>query len=310
MEFHFGLWNGVSALYSASGRQLGEDNTRPLRLNHGIPAETINCKYAGSRNGRAINMSALRIAMQNFDEALAITAAVKNHHLAHRPQTHILGIWDLYIMARASIALIAYQKRFTRQNSSGPRVDDALASQYQFISGVFMICRDMMENADPAIAKNHPITAEALYRYADEHGIFLSFNGMACAGSTKKILDFLAFCCTGDGETAKLTDIVNEPENWYQYALATVELDCFIEAERAHRRAKEGANASTSFERAREIYRNLGNYARQQMDDPEAVTEFLLFEDSALARQNRILRLLGRPTISEIPRDHFIARMA
>jgi len=188
METRYGLWNGVSALFSQSGRQLGEENTRPFILNHHVPAQTIDCKYEGSRAGRAINMSALRIAMTNFDAALAITAAVRDFHaekIGQKSDSAKLG----------SIALIAYQHRFTPANGLAPAPDaivpDALASQYQFISGVFMICREMMKCGDATIAKNNVTSAAQLYSYADEKEIFISYNGMACAGSTKKIMEFL-----------------------------------------------------------------------------------------------------------------------
>lgn len=305
MEFHYGLWNGVSALYSDSGRQLGEENTRPFALNHHVPAETIRCKYKGSRESRLINMSALRIAMQNFDGALAITGLVGRFHLSRTLNAGPIGIWDLYIMARASIALIAYQKRFNGkrigQANVPSAVSDALTSQYQFISGVFMICRHMMENADPAIASNAPITADALYDYADRHGIFISFNDMACAGSTKKIMEFLEFCNTVAGQSADqdfaLHDIVKEPENWYQYALATIDLDCFIEHER-------------SLQNSAQIYQDVGAHVRRLIDAPPQANKVLSFEQGALMRQNKILELLGRTSIKRLPAKHIGARLS
>ncbi len=302
MEFHFGLWNGVSALFTEGGRQLGEENARPLTLNHHVPAETHACKYPGSRDGRLINMSALRTAMQNFDAALAITEAVRRAYLGLLPTGHQLGIWDLNIIARASIALVAYQQRFARQNPAPKAVSDALASQYQFISGVFMICRHMMENADPTIAANRPMSAEALYAYADDHGIFISFNGMACAGSTKKIHDFLAFCNQGSGDPVNLAEIVSEPDNWLRYALAAIELDCVVEAERA---SLAGQSASA------DQFRSFGSYVRELMgEDAASISPNLALEDAALQRQNRICEVLGRPPLDALPSKHIAARLA
>lgn len=314
MESRYGLWNGVSALYSDSGRQLGEENARPFVLNHHVPAETINCKYKGSRSGRQINMSALRIAMQNFDEALAITGAVRKHHLQNIPEKQPLGIWDLYIIARASIALVAYQKRFARQSSLEPSVCDALSSQYQFISGVFMICRDMMEQGDDAITQNSPISAEMLYSYADRRGIFISFNGMACAGSTKKIMDFLEFCNTGALAKADteydLAQLVCEPSNWYQYALATVELDCFIEQERADLSLQTPSVDVEITHRSAAIYSGLRAYCCLIADGLGQVDQGIGFDDQVLARQNAILQILGRPAIKRIPTQHLKDRLA
>ena len=310
MEFHYGLWNGVSALYSDSGRQLGEENARPLTLNHHVPAETLMCKYAGSREGRQINISALRIAMQNFGPALAITEAVRRRYLDLLQPSHQLGIWDLNIIARASIALVAYQQRFARQKLVSKTVSDALTSQYQFISGVFMICRHMMENADPLISNNQPLAAQTLYDYADKHGIFISFNGMACAGSTKKIIEFLEFCNQGDEEAADLTTIVTEPDNWLQYALAAIEFDCLIEEERAFTAQGDQPDVALIHEGSAQIYRDFGDYLRGLMDrETSQAAEAQKFEAAALERQNGILDLLGRKNMQNLPRNHVLARI-
>ena len=304
MEFHYGLWNGVSALFCDSGRQLGEENARPLALNWHVDAETLACKYPGSREGRLINMSALRTAMQNFDAALAITDAVRKAYLGLLPADHTPGIWDLNTIARASISLVAYQKRFVRQAPPSTTVSDALTSQYQFISGVYMICRHMIASADPVIGENRPINAEDLYRYADEHGIFVSFNGMACAGSAKKIHEFLDFCNAGGSSEAQLGEWVSEPDNWLQYALAAIELDCLVEQARAMASGKSSQQTAQMLE-------DMRRYLHPVMDRaPELADDSLAFEQAVLARQNRILNLLGRPAISAIPRDHFTARLA
>jgi hypothetical protein len=312
MEFHWGLWNGVSALYSEGGRQLGEENTRPFLLNHHLDAQTIACKYEGSRRGRLINMSALRTAMQNFDAALAVTEAVRAYHIAQGLKSppsdaDALGIWDLYVIARCSIALVAFQQREQhgdRSQLAGKKtVSDVLTSQYQFISGVFMICRHMMEHDDPAIASNQIVSAEALYQYADDHGIFISFNGMACAGSFAKIMEFLRFCHSGGGQSADLLEIVSAPDKWYQYALATVELDCLIEQERLRARGEAGG-----------IYLGLGAYVRSLMAEPPETSHRAPknggFEAAALARQNRILALLGCPAMTRLPAKHVAQRLA
>lgn len=313
MEFHYGLWLGVSALYSESGRQLGEENTRPFLLNHHIPAEKIVCKYEGSREGRLINMSALKPAMQNFDAALAITKAVQSYHLARKHSSGPFGVWDLYILSRASIALIAYTVRFRRQVSPKIKVSDALTSQFQFISGVFMICRHMMETGNASIATNQPLAHQTLFNYADEHQIFISFNGMACAGSTKKILEFLEFCndhspLTGKSEIA-LDTIVSEPDNWYEYALACIELDCFVEQERMARMKRE-ANRSTEDDAA-DIYNAVGDYVRGLMQVHAPADKISsAFEEGALLRQNRILRILGKQSIHRLDPKHIDARLA
>ncbi len=323
MEVRYGLWQGVSALYSESGRQLGEENTRPFTFNHHVPAETLACKYPGSRSGRQINISALRIAMRHFDEALAITGAVRRFHNQKLGNPKLLGVWDLYIIARASIALLAYQQRRTQRNPP-TSVSDALASQYQLISGIFMICREMMNNAEPLIEQNAPVSAAALYTYADKQGVFISFNGMACAGSTKKIMDFLAFCNVGTlqksapgesfgvGEIASfdLSAIIDLPENWYRYALATIELDCFIELERLRQLQIAQPERAAQTAQIACTYQSIARYCARITDLGAHLSQTGDFAGEVLARQNQILKLLGRPLINRISATHLAKRLA
>jgi hypothetical protein len=323
METRFGLWAGVSALYSQSGRQLGEANTRPFILNHQIAAETLACKYEGSRAGRLINISALRIAMRHFDEALAITGAVRGYHHGRIGIEKPLGLWDLYIIARASIALIAFRQRSVLHRASGEPVPDALTSQYQFISGIFMICRDMIDRADPMIAQNRPVTAAELYAAADNHGIFISPNGMTCAGSTKKIMDFMTFCINGSiasesgangvDLTAQpphgLHTIVGAPDIWYQYALATVELDDFIELERLQQLRLAGAHSEEVLARSCMILSSMSHYCSQLVDSAKHNEHGPTFAGGVLARQNHILKLLGQSPITAISPKHLSERL-
>lgn len=312
MEFHHGLWRGVSALYSQSGRQLGEESTRPFALNHHIRAKTIACKYEGSREGRMINMSALRTAMENFDEALAITKAVKTYYFSNAGHAEMIRLWDLYILSRSSIALIAYSVRARTHERGTLTVREALTSQYQFISGVFMICRHMMENADERMAQNQHISGQELYKYADSHDLFISFNGMACAGSTKKINEFLEICNAPLDEEEDQAEVLNsyvaQPALWYQYALATIELDCLIEQERMHRVSLD--NSAQTYSNSAAIYEAVRRYVRRFMNAPRDDLVGTSFEIKALNRQNDILVILGRKGIRKIPTKHMSARLA
>ena len=82
MEFRYGLWTGISGLMGEDGRQLGEANTKPAVYMKDIPAETLTCKYEGTRYGQLINISALRVAMKHFYDASAITVSVRDYHMA------------------------------------------------------------------------------------------------------------------------------------------------------------------------------------------------------------------------------------
>lgn len=315
MEFKHGLWQGVSPLFTQSGRQLGEENTRPFLFNDRIPAKTIACKYDGSRHGRLINMSALRTAMINYDKAIDITRAVIQRHAATASSNKPAacgGIWDLYIISLASIALISYSVRKNPKVNSTGIVPDDLASQYQFIAGIFMICRHMIDGNDALISENTPINAVQLYEYADQHEIFMSFNGMVCAGSTKKIMDFLEFCTnrmsdafsgTDDAQEAgsftPLPGITDDVDDWFRYVLLAVEFDCFVKMARRTHRIETGISARTDHENSFNTYKNISDYCVSLMS-PCDVTADVGYESGALMRQNKILGVLNRKPLTKI----------
>lgn len=314
MEFNQGLWSGVSALFTESGRQLGEENARPFLFNDHIPAKTIECKYEGSRFGHPINMSALRIAMTNFDPALQITKAVIQYHAAFVLKTNPKqrnGMWDLYVVALASIALIAYSIRKRPRLRSSDIIADDLASQYQFIAGIFMIGRDMIDTNSDITTNNNPIDAAQLYHYADQHEIFKSFNGWVCAGSTKKIMDFLEFCTSelengfsaqttdlNDRSPCPLDDIVGDVDQWYRYAILSVEFDCFVKIARRKHRIEDAVTSASEDEVSLNTYRKIARYCTSLMS-PKDVPSDDGYKSGALQRQNKILEVLGRKPIAK-----------
>ena len=261
--------------------------------------------------------------MAHFDDALELTKAVKLYHMAQRDSgdCHATpGLWDLYIIARASIAMIAFRLRATSITNKGQRVEDLLASQYQFISGVFMICREMMNTADDAIKDNSIIDAQALFRFADDNEIFTSSNGMVCAGSQKKIMEFLE-TCTGEVPSEKRTHIssydnalryldgfVGSSDDWYKYAIACNEFDCFLEIEYLQRKQKLESATDNRLQDCEKIYQNIAQYC-DALAGSNTIDRSVSFAEGALQRQNLILRRLGRSPINEIPPKRLIARM-
>lgn len=325
MEFRYGLWRGLSPLYTESGRQLGEENTRPFLFNDHVPAETLACKYEGSRYGKLINISALRTAMRHFDDALGMTSAVYRACLVDGGRigrNAKPGIWDLYILSRASIAVIAFQMRKKDHTPTPAKVADIYASQYQFVTGIFMICRDMMNNADDLMAKNKPISAEALYAYADRREIFTSDNDMVCAGSKTKIMEFLSFCVDDAGKSlteltaktvsqsayADIQNLVSDQQSWQFYSLATIEFDCFIEIEYLGRQIDLQPENRARLETISGIYRGLADHCIDNYGLAPRQSG-LDFADGALERQNYILGLLGRDQLSKIPAKQLFERL-
>ena len=249
--------------------------------------------------------------MSNYDEAVEITKAVIRHHVAAAKVRGVNagGIWDLYVISLASIALISYSVRKKPTPNPSKIISDPLASQYQFIAGIYMICRHMIDENSSLIAKNVPISAQQLYDYANTHGIFTSFNGMVCAGSTKKIMDFLELCTSEmsdamSGERQQLNSslgaIVGDVDRWYQYALFAVELDCFIKiARRQHRIASE-APSEVDDAKSLSTYRKIAEYCSALMPPEDTAPPDDAYEVGALARQNKILNLLNRAPLTGI----------
>lgn len=323
MEFRYGLWTGISALYGEDERQLGENNTRPLVFNRHVPAEVYPCKYKGSRNGSLINISALRVAMSHFYEATAITVAVRDYHMAqiNKPVSEIPGIWDQYLISRASLALIAHRYRMDKR-SPDERLPNNIASQYKLVTGIFVICREMTNAAYPASGRNDPIGAEDLYAYADDQRLFQSDSGMACAGSASKITEFLEFANLGrnhparaklplekpDDHLALLRTFVSDLESWYNYTLLTIELDYFTEMEILRRKIAASPHEAAKLQTVLDIYSAQNAYwlsligARGGLDG-------LSFEEGVLERQNAILALLERAPIKSVPEKVIHARL-
>ena len=120
-----------------------------------------------------------------------------------------------------------------------------LSSQYKLVTGVFVICREMTLAAYPGVTRNQPLSTQELYDYADAEYLFRSDNGMVCAGSTRKIMEFIDFANLGrshpesaklnlDGEDDHLSllrSIVSDLDDWYRYTLLTIELDYYTEIE-------------------------------------------------------------------------------
>ena len=324
MEFRYGLWTGVSAIYGEDERQLGEGNTRPLIFNRHVPTEVHACKYKGSRYGKLINISALRIAMKHFYEAAAITVAVRDYHMVriNRPITDIPGLWDQFVISRASLALIAYRYR-TQKLSANERLPNDLASQYKLVTGVFVICREMANAAFPASKENNPVSAKDLYAYADDHHLFRSDGGMVCAGSVSKIVEFLELANLGRShpESARLKldgahdhlvllrSFVSDLEGWYRYALLTVEMDYFVEMEILRRKIEAGPEAKLRVQHVLDIYRLQYAYYLSLLGDRKE-TSSKNFAQGALERQNEILEVLKMPPVTTIPGRVIEARLS
>jgi len=315
MEFRYGVWVGVSGLMGEDDRQLGEANTRPIMFNRDIPAEVQACKYKGSRYGKNINISALRVAMKHFYEAASITVAVREYHMNRlgKPVSEAPGAWDLYVISRAAVALIAYRCRYGN-TAANEEVPNDLSSLYKLVTGVFVIFREMTRAAHAGIEENKPFSGQELYKYADVNHMFDSANNMVCAGSTAKITEFLELAIQGkahangsnlalkgkDDYLTFLQNYVSDLDSWYSYALQTIELDHFIELEVIDRQIAENPDAAGKQTVVRDIFAAQHAYFMELIGD--SALEFPSdFKPGTLHRQNAILDSLKLPPVKHIP---------
>lgn len=311
MEFRYGLWAGVSSIFGEDGRQLGERNTRPIIFDRHVQTETHACKYEGSRNGALINISALRTAMASFYEACAVTVAVRDYHMVQsgRSIEDHPGIWDLHVISRASLALIAYRYRAGKLSADDLLAHD-LASQFKFVTGLFVITREMTNAAHPMIKANNLVSAQELFNFVDDNDHFRSEADMVCAGSTSKIIEFMDIAIQGrnhqhneklkldgaDDHLAVLRKFVPDLESWYRYALLTVELDSFVEGETFRRLKETEPDNQDHLESVLSICDAKHQYWLTLLGRDEQDKK-ISFKEGVLARQNAMLALLNMPQL-------------
>lgn len=328
MEFRYGVWVGVSGMMGEDGRQLGEANTRPVVFNRDIPAEVQTCKYKGTRYGKTINISALRVAMQHFYDVASITVAVRNYHMRQigKPISDMPGAWDLYIIARAAVALISYRYRYGK-TPLNEMIPNDLSSLYKLVTGVFVIIREMTRSAYSPIQDNKIFTGQELYSYADENYMFNSAENMVCAGSVAKITEFLELTIEGkahanadnlaleedDDDLAFLRNYVPDLDGWYRYALLTIELDHYIELEVMNRQIADNPATAEKQMAIRDIYAAQHAYFVELMRrldvDENAFKLSSDFKVDTLQRQNAILDCLKLSPIKHIPEKVIMSRL-
>ena len=261
--------------------------------------------------------------MAYFYEACAITVAVRDYHMAHsgKSSKDHPGIWDLHVISRASLALIAYRYR-TGKLSADDRLSNDIASQFKFVTGLFVITREMTKAAHPVIKTNSQVTAQELYTFVDDNDHFRSDAGMVCAGSTSKIIEFIDFAIKGrghpnsqklkwnaaDDHLVLLNKFVPDLEKWYRYALLTVEFDSFVEEEILRRQIKAEPNNQNIVQPILDIYSSKREYWAELLgDQQQGLSES--FEQGLLGRQNAILELLNMPLLRKIPNHVKTARL-
>ena len=234
MELKYGLWEGISSAHVQDGRQLGENNVKPLyRRDTRIITNLHTSKLEGTRAGLVMNMSALQILMKQWEPSLKVIGAIRNLYLERLNKKNTsLSVFDCYMVAKICVALPVYLIRKSKPIIQDGELPPNISAQFQLISGVFMIVRKMIENGEGFLSEKSHLTAEELFEYADKNNIFISeHNGQVCGGSKKKIVELLDFVLSGNDAVDSLefiTDIVQDVDSFFEYALAAIELELVV----------------------------------------------------------------------------------
>ena len=236
MEIEYGLWEGISSIHCNDGRQLGENNVKPLYLqDHSIKTNLHVSKHEGSRSGLIVNMTALQILMREWDESLKIIGAVKNIYLTnYKNESSPFNLYDLFIIAKICVSLPIFSVRKSNPIYKDNQLPSRVSAQFQLISGVFMIVRRMIEKGDSYIFNDIMPPAEKLFDYAENNSVFISEkNGQVCGGSKKKIIELLDFILKDNTSNENdsiecIKSIVGEVDRFFKYSLAAVELEILM----------------------------------------------------------------------------------
>jgi len=177
----------------ADGRQVGEANVfpRPLRLN--TPTEWMACPFPGTRYmaDRPMNTSALKAMRTHWPQMMAALRFIRARFLERFPAA--AQGWTLAHVERlAALVLAVPTYRLVRAGADASPLHPALSSLFRVTDGLRMATHQMMfiPVGEPVLSPESPITAEAIFDYAERNYSFHSETGV-CAGPSHMVREFL-----------------------------------------------------------------------------------------------------------------------
>jgi len=236
MEFDYDVWNGISSFYTCSGRQIGENNTSPEIYKEDIPTEHKQCKFAGTRYGRQINVTALKEVMSVWDDVQQLTTMLRNHYLKFRGYDNPrFNLVQSYVFSKVGPAYSAYLARRRKNPIKNGSIDALGATFFTLGVGPFMVVRALMEKGDLLPLEPQPLSADILYDATDASGALVSAAGKGCAGSPRLIHDFIDVVMNGTYdkpldslEAKRAFDAIDNWTVFYSYVFATARLELLI----------------------------------------------------------------------------------
>lgn len=194
----------------ADGRQVGEANVfpRPLRLD--TPTEWKACPFPGTRYmaDRPMNASALKAMRNHWPQMMAALKFIRAHFLRRFPAA--ADGWTLAHVERlAALVLAVPTYQLVRAGAEAAPLHPALSSLFRVTDGLRMATHQMMfiPVGEPVLPPDTPITAEAIFDYAERNYSFHSETGV-CAGPSHMVREFLDVVLHGEEDE----DFAFDPE--------------------------------------------------------------------------------------------------
>lgn len=241
MEFELDVWNGISSFYASTGRQIGENNTGPTFHKKMTETEHKIAKFAGSRYGRHINVTALRYVIPVWDDVLQFTTLLRNHFIQrHGMSSGAMNPRQSYVFSKMGAGYLAFLARRRRRPLKNGTVTPTLTGFFTLAVGPFMVVRALMEMGDLTALEDSAFSAEVWYALADRSGSLLAGINRACAGTKKMITEFVDVAVNGSYDKP-LTSVeayrtfacVDDWGAFYQYLYASSRLELLIKLNQA-----------------------------------------------------------------------------
>jgi hypothetical protein len=177
----------LNNVQDTSGRPLGELRAS-LKTRKHVAMHTKVCPYTGSRQGRPMNVSALKQVRDHWDESLEILSYWHGTALKSRGMLQPQAWYDL--LYPITMALISPVVVVCRREHGDDRPCPQMATVYKIAAGLHRVVWDLvLLEANPTPQwPVPPLSCEGLLNFAETQGYMVA-DGEACAATDKQLLE-------------------------------------------------------------------------------------------------------------------------
>ena len=181
-EFFARGTHSVFTLRDAENRPFGEQNT-PEAHRADVPFELRECPYTGSRNGKQMNVSALRQVTRNWDAILGYAVRLRDEYARHFGDAR--DVWWLWRFGVCGAALPGF---LVARGIPSTNISGAIAGMFKALQGIFMTTGLVLE--ERLMPPGMPMAAEEFLSITEAKGLYVVMGG-ACAGPPHMIREFV-----------------------------------------------------------------------------------------------------------------------